>query len=437
MDNHFNNLSPITLGTYNMSFASDKGADPNKNYQFVGSERRFLNQMNMDQRKKDSRLFWENSLNHLMNFIRDHRPICVGLQEMNIYPDGEDKGVNAVNQKLQEFNEEHTDCSYKIYSDYVTTVFGNVGIAIIINEKICGSVYRTDDEDELQFFVVDNRQQKGRPISILITDNGFVFINMHGAQKPELTADMSKFNNYMNTINKNEIYYYVNNMSNLNEILQKIKEKRQEIIKNIRNDQQEFNDTQDRMYIFVMGDMNDRYDAIKEFDFNNGQKLLYNGNSPYSCCHNIDSSCNDTFYTAFEQGKGYGYCKDSDEDEKDQNKLTKQIPSTHGIDINNYRYKGDKIFGKHPLGNPTLNIYKYNERSNTVSNQSDHELVYGTFGISSQTMNIINEMNKKNSTATNSTGGKSRKKYIKHKKKSHKKKSRKKKSNKKKSNKKK
>ena len=55
MDNHFNNLSEITLGTYNMSFASDKGADPNKDYQFMGSERRFLNQMNMDQRKQDSR----------------------------------------------------------------------------------------------------------------------------------------------------------------------------------------------------------------------------------------------------------------------------------------------------------------------------------------------------------------------------------------------
>ena len=430
MDNHFNDLTEITLGTYNMSFASDKGADPNKNYQFLGSERRFLNQMNMDQRKKDSRLFWENSLNHLMNFINDHRPICVGLQEMNIYPGGEDKGVNAVNQKLQEFNKENTDCSYKIYSGHIDTKFGAVGIAIIINEKICGTAYSNDKDDvDEQFFVVDNRNQIGRPISFLITDKGFMFINMHGAQNPKLTDDMSQFNNYMNTNNKNEITYYVNNMSNLDEILQKIKEKRQ--------DQQKFNDTQDRIYIFVMGDMNDRYDAITEIGFNNGQKLLYNGNSPYSCCHNIDSSCNNTFYTTFEQGKGYGYCKDSDEDENDPDKLTKLIPQDHGININNYRYKGDKIFGEHPLGNPTLNIYKYNERSNTVSNQSDHELVYGTFGISSQTMNIINEMNKKNSTATNSTGGKSRKKYIKHKKKSRKKKSHKKKSNKKKSNKKK
>ena len=51
--------------------------------------------------------------------------------------------------------------------------------------------------------------------------------------------------------------------------------------------------------IFVMGDFNDRYDAIKDITVN-GMKLTYEGDSPYSCCHNWDSSCKNERYNKFD-----------------------------------------------------------------------------------------------------------------------------------------
>jgi hypothetical protein len=43
----------------------------------------------------------------------------------------------------------------------------------------------------------------------------------------------------------------------------------------------------------------------------------------------------------------------------------------------NYRYRGDKVFGEIP----TSKIRIYDNTNNTISEESDHQMVYGTFKI--------------------------------------------------------
>ena len=119
--------------------------------------------------------------------------------------------------------------------------------------------------------------------------------------------------------------------------------------------------------IFVMGDFNDRYDAIKDITVN-GMTLTYAGDSPYSCCHNWDSSCKNERYNKFDEN--YGYCKTEGKDVK-----TKMDPTEEGYTMN-YRYKGDKVFGLNPVED--IQIYK-GSTLNKTSVESDHQLVYASF----------------------------------------------------------
>ena len=79
-------MAETVIGTYNMSFASDRGYDPIKDIfnddktqpKFKPSEGTFLRR-NEDTNK---RAFWENAFNHLKDFIETKGPLAVGLQEM-------------------------------------------------------------------------------------------------------------------------------------------------------------------------------------------------------------------------------------------------------------------------------------------------------------------------------------------------------------------
>jgi hypothetical protein len=152
--------------------------------------------------------------------------------------------------------------------------------------------------------------------------------------------------------------------------------------------------------IFIMGDFNDRYDAITGKDGKDGitiagKTATYTGTAPKSCCYNWDSSCtNDKdadgveIFVEKDFGKGYKTCKVP----ADQtNAKGKKSLGDRGA-IQNYKYAGDKVFGLNPKTPMAMyrpagfgeKISKKNEDGSDndiiISTESDHEFVYATFG---------------------------------------------------------
>ena len=90
-----------------------------------------------------------------------------------------------------------------------------------------------------------------------------------------------------------------------------------------------------------------------------------NGKALQSCCYNWDSSCLDDRY--IDLGDGYGTCS--------------HLPENKGTDMknegakNNYRYRGDKVFGE----NPKTYIRIFDTTNTDISEESDHQMVYAIF----------------------------------------------------------
>ena len=158
--------------------------------------------------------------------------------------------------------------------------------------------------------------------------------------------------------------------------------------------------------IFIMGDLNDRYDAIKEFNIF-GKTLKYNGESPKSCCHNWDSTCSeDYFYNPNDekfkdttsnvkyyetdkqieykgiQGGSHKHCQiPTNNLDKDGFKMA--MPTQESM-ITRYKYKGDKVFGELPDDDKIhgkIEMFNFYNRRYKRSIESDHELVFATFPI--------------------------------------------------------
>lgn len=95
----------ITIGSYNMSFASDLGTIPNKNIGdgILGklrqeSETAFLIPLAKDMQEGkpvDSRSYYRNAVDNLVHFIKDKSPQAVGLQEVNCW-----KNYSYLNKSL-------------------------------------------------------------------------------------------------------------------------------------------------------------------------------------------------------------------------------------------------------------------------------------------------------------------------------------------------
>ena len=223
---------PIVVGTYNMSFASDKALDAK-----FPSERFFLNRMKLpDENGKDGvidRRYWKNALKHLIKFIEVHTPLAVGLQEMNRTKEGdkhkegeggEEYGTYAVEKMLPD--------GYKIISRDVET--NNAGVSLIVNTELAGDI-----TDENNIMIKDNSQGPGRPILMALTDKNILLVSMHGMQNPSNGRDYEMFNKNMKEGNKEEL---------------------ESLVKTFLGDRKP-------VAAYVMGDFNDRYDAITEFDF--------------------------------------------------------------------------------------------------------------------------------------------------------------------------
>ena len=268
---------PIVVGTYNMSWASDQGNnDPVRGK----SEALFLQAVN----ENNKREFWNNAKDHLMQFIKEKKPLAVGLQEMNVplsqiekleklkennvvlEDDTEhelmiknaqkfeasgnflEEGVYGTLAIKKELNEKE----YKIHSGVVKTPFGsNVSLAIILSSS----------EEQKKMKIVD-QNNSGRPLLMILTTNDNLFVNMHGDQTPPFSRFVKEFNE---TMDKN--------------------------IKFLQKKVEEFLGDDVPKNIYIMGDFNDRYNHIKNFTIKGKAVPLHieEENVPKSCCFNIDS----------------------------------------------------------------------------------------------------------------------------------------------------
>jgi hypothetical protein len=361
----------IVVGTYNMSFASDKGWMPegpngigtfqhNVKSAVVPSEAPFL-RSNIDE---DRRKFWKNALEHLKKFIEEHKPLAVGLQEMNLTTPkekterGELYGTSAVEKMLETFEE---DDKYKIISREVN--MNKAGISLILKIKEAGNEIKTE--------IYDNLNQEngpapngGRPILMHLTDKDYLFISMHGAQDGTLGRSKDKFDEYMVKNNKQELEEKVNAF---------LHDENGKPVLGGRS----------LKAIYVMGDFNDRYDAIKEFvlKIDNEEFFVnYTGDSPLSCCYNYNSmSKNDQKVKIFADETvevDYYQGPDDTETKKKHTDDDGIIMEVHGRNIEHYLNKGDKVFAW-PTSGPLKIFYGGEETHiNNPSDKSDHELVY-------------------------------------------------------------
>jgi len=188
---------------------------------------------------------------------------------------------------------------------------------------------------------------------MVLTKKNYLFVSMHGAQEGKLGLDEGAFNEYM-----------------------------------INNNQKFLNDTVTEFLTannvtkvegaYVMGDFNDRYDAIKDFNFGNEIKPTYKGDAPKACCFNWDSMANKDHHNKGKEGNPQG--------KKPEPKEIKEFIATntlqtkldeHGNKIENYLNKGDKVFAYPNAGMLKIYASKHNLK-NDVSQASDHELVFMT-----------------------------------------------------------
>jgi hypothetical protein len=338
------------IGTYNMSFMSDLSIQPIPTY---ASEGAFLARLPPN----DRRAFWKNALAHLESFIVEKEPSAVGLQEMNLVesaaapaaPADQSTGSQAVDNMLKKFPHYVQVCQ-----EIVVNANMKPALSIIFDTTQFGTL--------LESKIVDSSVQSGRPILMVLTDKNFLLINVHGAQKPTETGSIERFNEFIAT-SRDSIITAINSFIGDDDNMQLIQS------------------NSNPLNMFIMGDFNDRYDEIKAFTFNLPgifvKTLKYKGLAPLACCYNWDSSCTEARYKPFPSDSKYGTCDKTEVTEYDaQNiKLTMHEDESK---IGMYRYRGDKVFGESPIGD--IQIYKHDERKNRVSTESDHELVFATFG---------------------------------------------------------
>lgn len=350
-----NNSSTVIVATYNMSFMSDL-TTPLKDAQWA-SETTFLS--SLPKHPNHRRDYWMNAKNHLKTFlmenIKENIPCVVGLQEMNL-TNGDilnnNTGSASIDLMLSKLPiKTYIQVCKEIEVKSPSGVVTKPALSIIFDTNIFGK--------EKYSNIYDNPLQSGRPLLIVITDKNYVFINLHGAQDIKLGLEKQKFNDSIlnfNSFVKPTIETF-------------IKEKITDISQ-IKN-------------IFITGDFNDRFDAIRDFNILD-KNLKYNGESPYSCCHNWNSSCVNSRFDKFTDYSTNRYskteigtCMSPTYPIVDEKNIKLPMPGEEGF-INNYRFKGDKVFGEQPVSEMQI----YRDTLNKRSTESDHELVYAKFTIS-------------------------------------------------------
>ena len=404
-------MSNISVGSFNTSFASDLGFK-------IGSESNWLTTCN-------NRECFKNSIETVCKFLREKEYPVIGLQEVNdtnfidnhktklsgnnltsIYfkskfgkPMRRGSGGKMYELSDVKENTKGSDYIYKqIHDDTCEKdIVAIVGGVLDASEKNLPSLMIAYDKTKFgepkyyeiydleqdpgfykndEIMKVDGFPQKGRPILFVYTEEGYLFITLHSANKGEIFASSDvlkkelnkKINEHFTTFSRDKI---------------------------INNDPQK---------TFFMGDFNDPYRTIESIQFN-GNNYKYIGEPPLSCCYNVNSSCKgrpentDDVKITLKDGtekilkriSGRNECTTIDRPSGSNINRTGP-PSFHNSNtgkpekigdegnLENYKFYGDYVFGFNPK-TPIL-FYKP-QNQDSVSIRSDHEMVYATFPIPS------------------------------------------------------
>jgi hypothetical protein len=324
-------MGEVVVASYNMSFLSDMTLELDKIQR--PSEVTFLTSNTSGERRK----YWENAKELLRKFImmttkNKKLPFVIGLQEMNLTNKDSNTGSDAITQMLSKTIH---NTEFEHICREVTSGDTKPALSIIYDKTTFGK--------SVEVRILDNWCQSGRPLLMVLTELGYVFATMHGAQYPEdgnpyEGGNKRKFNESIIRMNKRFLE------NSLEEFLKC----------------HGFSKEDRPTGIFITGDFNDRYDAIEEFNIF-GIRLRYNGESPYSCCHNWDSSCSDDNFNLLKkfrdenvreyfskgQKEGNYYCELPDKDKRfDKDTMVKLEMPPEESQIQLYRYKGDKVFAE-------------------------------------------------------------------------------------------
>ena len=249
---------PYIIATYNMSFASDLGLNPESNGSSV-SESEFLKKNIMEQRLKripedkiDLRAYWKNAVEHLLNFCREKEPSAIGLQEMNNTGLNVDSGTGYISYELNRLYPNLTSISMDIdvgkYKAGLMTIWDRVRMGEIQHASI--------------YDLGETVRQLGRPILFLYTTSGYLLINLHAPQNISMRILRDLINESFREFIKN-----IDGSINVNKV-------------------------------FVMGDFNDSKENIQGMLKLPGiGELLYLGEAPKSCCYSDYPGSTDSLYT--------------------------------------------------------------------------------------------------------------------------------------------
>jgi len=360
----FSENKPMVIGTYNMSWFSGDSTKPVPVAPYSGNmgpiseyswlrylfdaDANIVDEVSINDVNVRCK-YWLNALNHLNNFINEKTPAMVGLQEMNVntdanvksYSENETKqqvdsvvGTKAVETMLNMINE-NKQTNYKLLCGEIYTTFKTyVGICIIYDETQVGEI--TEQK------ILDNPKQSGRPLLMAKTNKNYILVNMHGAQDGKLGKNEGNaFNEFIIETSKNWAETKISEF--------------------IGSDATPKN-------IFIVGDLNDRYDAITSFNIN-GIECKYSGMAPVTGCPNWNSAGVEELQNTVDGNNTYKTCTFVPEGGDINIALDE-----HHAKINNYLYRGDKCFcqnGSNIIVYPTRNL-----TDKGVSKCSDHEVAY-------------------------------------------------------------
>jgi hypothetical protein len=334
-----------SVATYNMSFAGDLGMDPRRDGVFE-SEGAF----HLMNETGNPRAFWLNALELVKHFwLNEPHASVMGLQEINL-----GKGSVDIESSLVAI---HPHLAI-ITKEVVVNPNVKPAVTLIWNTEKLGKQSGEPFVGDLDYVPGDEAtnirangakisgKQSGRPVIMIYTTGGYVLINCHGPNHPELSKKTMK--DLRNALNENFIRFTSGKAVNKDKV-------------------------------FVMGDFNDRYDAIQTIKLG-GHDMSYNGTAPKSCCHNWDSSCTAPRFKSLGivGRQEVGTCdvpKDADGKPYALAGPGKRHLLGEEGKVENYRYTGDKVFG----GNPTEDVVMYRPAEFTGVPMSDHEMVVGGF----------------------------------------------------------
>jgi hypothetical protein len=367
-------MNNITIGSYNMSWASGMGLE-------LGSEKNFVHNGLLYYPQQPKNTLWFNALDLLDNFWNNTllKPAAIGLQEMNnnfLITDTNIGGIVQVINKLS--NTKHTNKLPNAFlgNTYRKNKNQEYGFSYCSSKSNTTfptllTIWRTNIMGKAKHVYCNNiLQNSGRPLLITFTQYGFTLINLHAP--------------HMRLLRKNI-------QSNIDKAIRSFPNKIT------------FFRTYTPNKIFIMGDFNDPHHTINDnnpltIKWNTQYVTLKDGNIQgiKSCCYNFNSACPKklynhtnktiTIYNKFKDinnfwdFKALPYsCFITPYQQNDIPTSLSDYGDTNRGNIDNYRFTGDYCLGKYvikPLSTYRPLNFKHKPH---ISLESDHELVYATF----------------------------------------------------------